>query len=77
MQISQVPPRGAVLSDDSPGNRPVSKAGGAECGTVGGVDLELVAVIQDWAELRREPEGRRQGPGSAKPRRTRMKMVRG
>ena len=35
------------LSDDSPGNRPVSKAGG----TVGDVDLELVAVIQAWAEL--------------------------
>ena len=34
-------------ADDSPGNRPVSKAGG----TVGDVDLELVAVIQAWAEL--------------------------
>jgi hypothetical protein len=51
VQLSEVPPRGAELSDDSPGNRPVSKAGGAECGTVGDVDLELAAVIQAWAEL--------------------------
>ena len=47
VQLPQVPPRGVELSDDSPGNRPVSKAGG----TVGDVDLELVAVIQAWAEL--------------------------
>ena len=47
VQLSEVPPRGAELSDDSPGNRPVSKAGG----TVGDVDLQLVAVIQAWAEL--------------------------
>jgi hypothetical protein len=51
VQLSEVPPRGAELSDDSPGNRPVSKAGGTPCGTVGDVDLELVAVIQAWAEL--------------------------
>ena len=51
VQLPQVPPRGAELSHDSPGNRPVSKAGGTPCGTVGDVDLELVAVIQAWAEL--------------------------
>ena len=51
VQLSEVPPRGAELSDDSPGNRPVSKAGGTPCGTVGDVDLQLVAVIQAWAEL--------------------------
>ena len=51
VQLSEVPPRGAELSDDSPGNRPVSKAGGTPCGTVGDVDLELVAVIHAWAEL--------------------------
>ena len=51
VQLSEVPPRGAELSDDSPGNRPVSKAGGTPCGTVEDVDLELVAVIQAWAEL--------------------------
>ena len=51
VQLPQVPPRGAELSDDSPGNRPVSKAGGTPCGTVGDVDLQLVAVIQAWAEL--------------------------
>ena len=51
VQLSEVPPRGAELSDDSPGNRPVSKASGTPCGTVGDVDLELVAVIQAWAEL--------------------------
>ena len=45
---------GAELSDDSPGNRPVSKAGGTPCGTVGDVDLELVAVIQAWASLSKE-----------------------
>jgi len=50
VQLPQVP-RGAELSDDSPGNRPVPKAGGTPCGTVGDVDLELVAVIQAWAEL--------------------------
>ena len=47
VQFPQVPPRVAELSDDSPGNRPVSKAGG----TVGDIDLKLVAVIQAWAEL--------------------------
>ena len=51
VQLSEVPPRGAELSDDSPGNRPVSKAGGTPCGTVEDVDLELVAVIQAWASL--------------------------
>ena len=54
VQLSEVPPRGAELSDDSPGNRPVSKAGGTPCGTVGDVDLELVAVIQAWPDLSKE-----------------------
>ena len=54
VQLSQVPPRRAELSDDSPGNRTVSKAGGTPCGTVGDVDLQLVAVIQAWAELSKE-----------------------
>jgi hypothetical protein len=54
VQLSEVPPRGAELSGDSAGNRPVSKAGGTPCGTVGDVDLELVAVIQAWAELSKE-----------------------
>ena len=48
---TQVPPRGAELSDDSPGNRPVSKQRDAEYDAFSGVDLELVAVIQAWAEL--------------------------
>jgi len=47
----KVPPRGAELSDDSPGNRPVSKQRDAEYDAFSGVDLELVAVIQAWAEL--------------------------
>ena len=50
-KLPMYPRGGAELSDDSPGNRPVSKAGGTPCGTVGDVDLELVAVIQAWAEL--------------------------
>ena len=65
VQLSEVPPRGVQLSHDSPGNRPVSKAGGTPCGTVGDVDLQLVAVIQAWAEL----------PESVKD--AVMKMVRG
>ena len=48
---TQVPPRGVELSDDSPGNRPVSKQRDAEYDAFSGVDLELVAVIQAWAEL--------------------------
>ena len=51
VQLPQVPPRGAQLSDDSPGNRPVSKQRDAEYDAFSGVDLELVAVIQAWAEL--------------------------
>ncbi len=77
VQLSEVPPRGAELSDDSPGNRPVSKAGGAECGTVGDVDLELAAVIQAWAELPESVKDAVRALGSAKPRRSRMKMGRG
>ena len=50
VQLSEVPPRGAELSDDSPGNRPVSKQRDAEYDAFSGVDLELVAVIQAWAE---------------------------
>jgi len=51
VQLSKVPPRGAELSDDSPGNRPVLKQRDAEYDAFSGVDLELVAVIQAWAEL--------------------------
>ena len=51
VQLPQVPPRGAELSDDSPGNRPVSKQRDAEYDAFSDVDLELVAVIQAWAEL--------------------------
>ena len=51
VQLPQVPPRGVELSDDSPGNRPVSKQRDAEYDAFSGVDLELVAVIQAWAEL--------------------------
>jgi hypothetical protein len=51
VQLPQVPPRGAQLSDDSPRNRPVSKVGGAECDAFSDVDLELVALIPAWAEL--------------------------
>ena len=65
VQLSEVPPRGAELSDDSPGNRPVSKQRDAEYDAFSGVDLELVAVIQAWAEL----------PESVKT--AVMKMVRG
>jgi hypothetical protein len=59
VQLSEVPPRGAELSDDSPENWPVSKQRDAEYDAFSGVDLELVDVIQAWAELRREREGRR------------------
>ena len=65
VQLPQVPPRGAELSDDSLGNRPVSKQRDAEYDAFSGVDLELVAVIQAWAEL----------PESVK--RAVMEMVRG
>ena len=51
VQLPQVPPRGAELSDDSPGNRPVLKQRGTEYDAFSGVDLKLVALIQAWAEL--------------------------
>ena len=51
VQLSEVPPRGVGLSHDSPGNRPVSKQRDAEYDAFSGVDLELVVVIQAWAEL--------------------------
>ena len=51
VQLPQLPPRGAQLSDDSPGNRPVLKQRDAEYDAFSGVDLELEAVIQAWAEL--------------------------
>jgi len=51
VQLSEVPPRGAELSDDSPVETPFPQQGGAESGAFSGVDLELVAVIQAWAEL--------------------------
>ena len=54
VQLPQVPPRGAELSDDSPGNRPASKAGGAECGPLEieiPLDAELVELILSWPTL--------------------------
>ena len=57
VQLSEVPPRGAELSDDSPGNRPVLKAGGAECGPLEveiPLDTELVELILSWHELPEE-----------------------
>jgi hypothetical protein len=57
VQLSEVPPRGAELSDDSPGNRPVSKTGGAECGPLEveiPLDAELVELILSWHELPEE-----------------------
>ena len=57
VQLSEVPPRGAELSDDSPGNRPVSKAGGAECGPLEveiPLDAELVELILSWPTLSKE-----------------------
>ncbi|MCH2516281.1 MAG: hypothetical protein MK134_12175, partial [Dehalococcoidia bacterium] len=57
VQLPQVPPRGVELSDDSPGNRPVSKAGGAECGPLEveiPLDAELVELILSWHELPEE-----------------------
>ena len=57
VQLSEVPPRGAELSDDSSGNRPVSKAGGAECGPLEveiPLDVELVELILSWHELPEE-----------------------
>ena len=54
---TQVPPRGAELSDDSPGNKPVSKAGGVECGPLEieiPLDAELVELILSWHELPEE-----------------------
>ena len=51
VQLPQVPPRGVQLSGDSAGNRPVLKQRDAEYDAFSGVDLELVAVIQAWAEL--------------------------
>ena len=41
--------------------KPIRRACGAQSGAFSGVDLELVAVIQAWAELRREREGRPPG----------------
>ena len=55
-QKTQIP-LGAELSDDSPGNRPVSKAGGAECGPLEieiPLDAELVELILSWHELPEE-----------------------
>ena len=57
VQLPLVPPRGAELSDDSPGNRPVSKTGGAECGPLEveiPLDAELVELILSWHELPEE-----------------------
>ena len=54
---SKVPPRGAELSNDCPRNRPVSKAGGAECGPLEvevPLDAELVELILSWHELPEE-----------------------
>jgi len=54
---TQVPPRGVELSDDSPGNKPVSKSGGAECGPLEieiPPDAELVELILSWHELPEE-----------------------
>ena len=48
VQLSEVPPRGVGLSDDSPGNRPVSKQRDAEYDAFSGVDPQLVALIQAW-----------------------------
>ena len=55
--VAAVPPRGAELSDDSPGNKPVSKAGGAECGPLEveiPLGAELVELILSWHELPEE-----------------------
>ena len=49
--VPKYPLGGGELSDDSPGNRPVSKQREAEYDAFPGVDLELVAVIQAWAGL--------------------------
>ena len=54
---SEVPPRGDELSNDCPRNRPVSKAGGAECGPLEieiPLDAELVELILSWHELPEE-----------------------
>ena len=55
--VASVPPRGVELSDDSPGNKPVSKAGGAKCGPLEvevPLDAELVELILSWHELPEE-----------------------
>ena len=50
-------PERTELSHDSPGNRPVSKAGGAECGPLEveiPLDAELVELILSWQALSKE-----------------------
>jgi hypothetical protein len=57
MSCFKVPPSGAERSDDSTGNRPVSKAGGAECGPLEveiPLDAELVELILSWHALPEE-----------------------
>ena len=51
LSISKSTPWGAQLSDDSPVETPFPQQGGAESGAFSDVDLQLVAVIQAWAEL--------------------------
>ena len=53
----KVPPRGVKLSHSPSRNRPVSKAGGAECGPLEvevPLDAELVELILSWHELPEE-----------------------
>ena len=52
LSISKSTPQGGRTIGRFPaGNRPVSKQRDAEYDAFSGVDLELVAVIQAWAEL--------------------------
>ena len=57
----QVPPRGAELSDASPGNKPVSKSGGAECGPLE-IEIPPDAELVELARVTRGGEDPSQPP---------------
>ena len=51
VQLSEVPPRGAELSDDSPVEMPFPQQGGAESGALLGDDERLRVLLEAWTEL--------------------------
>ena len=55
VQLSEVPPRGVELSDDSPRNTPGDSQGGTVCGTPDAdcrlTDADLRSIIESWPDL--------------------------